>query len=275
MVGLNQIASGSLLFLGILDGLLAFCVFFRPTDFHRWFFGRPPEGSGVLLTRTGGIWLTFSVLQLTAFFLWNDNPFWLLLVTGVRLSEWCADWLLLLTEQRFTILGSMGFLLSSPFTISFALLFYGTFAHTQVITASQFSIGGFSPLPWVLDGLLVGLSLVDLVLAYLALFDHEQWLEWFHSSDKQIDREWLTRTGGVWLGFAVLQLVALGLWRSYPALLIIIGGVRLTESLADWIYLSVLERTKTVVAVCLCLSPPANIALAYVFYQGYFTIQVF
>ena len=48
-----------------------------------------PQG---LLRRTGAIWVAFAVVQILALPRWRRAAHWLLLVTGIRLSEMFADW---------------------------------------------------------------------------------------------------------------------------------------------------------------------------------------
>lgn len=271
MVIQESVITFSLLFLAVLDGLLALWTFLLPDGFYRFFFGKNRPGNGDLIYRTGGLWLTFSLLQFLALFLWTTNPFWLLIVTGVRLSEWCADWLLLLAEKDFTLFGSMGFLLSVPFTVTFGLLFYLGFQSVVLPDPTVFFAAFYRPSPSVIYGLLLLLILIDSGLALLVLRSPERWYRWMHAGDQPASGELLSRTGGVWFGFALLQLTVLGTWTFFPEGLVILAGLRLTEVLADWIYLATsTSRTRTLV-VALLMSPPVNAAVAFVFYQGYLT----
>lgn len=263
-----SLVDGVLLFLGLLDLGLALWVFFFPEGFYRFFFDVSPGESRGLLYRSGGLWLTFALVQFLALYGWRSSPDWLLVVAGVRLSEWIADWVFLLAEDSFSWIGRIGFMVSVPFTNFFAFLFVVAYRSTYVVGNPVILGGSFRPGQFLLDGILVALIVLDVLLAWLAFGDADRLLNWLHGAEGSDPAGLLTRTGGVWLGFAVLQLLVLLGWRFWPALLIILAGARLTEGLADWIYLFVV-RSRTVTAeLVLSLSPPINLVLAYLFYRG-------
>src|SRR5690554_4816421 len=87
--------------------------------------------------------------------------------------------------------------------------------------------------------LLIGLVILDIVLFIFCFFFPDLWFKLFHDLPYMDPAGLLRRTGGVWVAFTLLQLIALFRWQKEPYWLVLVAGVRLTELFSDWIYLGI------------------------------------
>lgn len=111
--------------------------------------------------------------------------------------------------------------------------------------------------------LLAGLAVLDIVLSGACLFFADLWFKLFHGAP-YVDPQALLRIGAVWATFAILQLIPLVRWQKFPHWLVLIAGVRLTEVVCDWAYLLFCSNVVWFGRVALFLSPPANLAFAWI-----------
>ena len=98
----------------IFDLLVAVGAFLLPQLWFRILHDAEfvdPQG---LLRRTGAIWVAFSVVQILALPRWRRAAHWLLLVTGIRLSEMFADWTWLVFAESITPFGTAALLVTLP-----------------------------------------------------------------------------------------------------------------------------------------------------------------
>lgn len=85
-----------------------------------------PQG---LLRRTGAIWVAFAVLQILALPRWRSASHWLLLVTGIRLSEMFADWTYLAFARfggSITPFGTVALLVTLPANLLICWFLFAT-----------------------------------------------------------------------------------------------------------------------------------------------------
>jgi len=108
-----------LVFLVILDIVLSTTCLLYPERWFRIFHGAPyidPQG---LLKRTGAVWVAFTLLQAIAVFKWEKQPWWLVLIAGVRLTELFSDWTYMYVAQSMTTIGSIGLFIAPPGNLAF------------------------------------------------------------------------------------------------------------------------------------------------------------
>jgi hypothetical protein len=108
-----------LVFLVILDIVLSTTCLLFPETWFKTFHGAPyidPQG---LLKRTGAVWVAFTVLQAAAVFKWEKEPWWLVLIAGVRLTELFSDWTYMYVAQSMTTMGRIGLFIAPPGNLVF------------------------------------------------------------------------------------------------------------------------------------------------------------
>lgn len=108
-----------LVFLVILDIVLSTTCLLYPEKWFSIFHGAPyidPQG---LLKRTGAVWVAFTLLQLIAVFRWEKEPWWLVLIAGVRLTELFSDWTYMYVAQSMTTMGRIGLFIAPPGNLVF------------------------------------------------------------------------------------------------------------------------------------------------------------
>jgi hypothetical protein len=111
--------------------------------------------------------------------------------------------------------------------------------------------------------LLLFLVVLDVGLSATALFFPAMWFHLFHAAPPVDPQALLARTGGVWVAFTLVQLMALLRWRKHPHWLVLVAGVRSTEILSDWIYLTLCSGITWPGRIGLLVSPPANLLFAW------------
>jgi hypothetical protein len=121
------VVHGILIFLTVLDAVLAGVVFLSPETWFATIHGAPHVDPQGLLQRTGSIWLAFAVLQIAAIVRWQRAPWWLMLVAGARFAELFADWTWLLAAGDLTAFGRIALLVSTPLNLVFGLVLARTY----------------------------------------------------------------------------------------------------------------------------------------------------
>ncbi|MBI2899675.1 MAG: hypothetical protein HYY17_05790 [Planctomycetes bacterium] len=104
-----------LFFLVALDVVLGSCALASPETWFRLFHGRAYADPAGLMRRAGAIWAAFALLETLALLRWKKEPWWLVLVAGMRLSEFFADWVHLAMAERVTLWGGVGLAVSPVF----------------------------------------------------------------------------------------------------------------------------------------------------------------
>jgi hypothetical protein len=141
----RKITSLLLLVFGLWDIVLAAAALVTPGLWFRLFHGVGYNDPEALLARTGAVWLAFGVFQLYAWRKWEQQPYWLAVVGGMRLSEIFADWTYLFGAHDITSLGASALLTATPSNVFFAWFFIDTsvritraqLAGAQQLTAAQ------------------------------------------------------------------------------------------------------------------------------------------
>jgi len=110
-----------LVFLVILDIVLSVTAIFFPEAWFRIFHGAPYVDPQGLLKRTGALWVAFTLLQAIALFRWEKEPWWLVLIAGVRLTELFSDWTYIYVSQSLTTRGWLGLFIAPPGNLIFGL----------------------------------------------------------------------------------------------------------------------------------------------------------
>jgi hypothetical protein len=108
-----------LLFLVVLDVVLSTLAVGFPETWFKIFHGVDYVDPQGLLRRTGALWVAFTLLQATALFRWEKQPYWLALVAGVRLTELFSDWTYLYFAHNITAYGRIGLLIAPPGNLLF------------------------------------------------------------------------------------------------------------------------------------------------------------
>lgn len=108
-------------FLVILDLVLfTLCLVF-PETWFKIFHDAPYVDPQALLKRTGAIWVAFTLLQAIAFIRWEKQPYWLVLIAGVRLTELFSDWTYMCQAASMTKIGSIGLFIAPPGNLVFGI----------------------------------------------------------------------------------------------------------------------------------------------------------
>ncbi len=116
-----------LLVLIVLDVGYAVTCFFLPQVWYSTIHGVPYDDPQALLRRTGAIWAAFSLFQLVALIKWQQSPYWMAIITGVRLSEIFADWAYVAFAQNTTPFGQIALLLATPANILISVFFFRSY----------------------------------------------------------------------------------------------------------------------------------------------------
>src|SRR5918997_6679941 len=103
-----------LAFLVILDVVLSATCLLYPEKWFQIFHNAPYVDPQGLLKRTGAVWVAFTLLQLIAVFRWEKQPWWLVLIAGVRLTEIFSDWTYIYVAESLTTRGKLGLFIAPP-----------------------------------------------------------------------------------------------------------------------------------------------------------------
>jgi hypothetical protein len=117
--GLQKFIYVLLVFLVILDVVLSTMCLAFPEYWFMTFHGAPYVDPQGLLKRTGAVWVAFSLLQAIAVFKWEKQPWWLILIAGVRLTELFSDWTYMYVAQSMTTMGRIGLFIAPPGNLAF------------------------------------------------------------------------------------------------------------------------------------------------------------
>jgi hypothetical protein len=121
--GVRKFTYVLLAFLVVLDIVLSTIAICYPDYWFQTFHGIPYGDNDTqgLLRRTGAVWVAFTLLQLVALFRWEKEPWWLVLIAGVRLTELFSDWTYIYFSQSLTTRGWLGLFIAPPGNLAFGL----------------------------------------------------------------------------------------------------------------------------------------------------------
>lgn len=108
------------------DLLVAAGAFLLPQLWYRLLHDAAYVDPQGLLRRTGAIWAAFAAVQILALPRWRRAAHWLLLVTGIRLSELFADWTYLVFAESITPFGTAALLATLPANLLICWFLYAT-----------------------------------------------------------------------------------------------------------------------------------------------------
>ena len=116
-----------LILLIVLDVILSVLALLLPNTWFKLFHNQPyidPQG---LLRRTGAVWVAFTLLQFIAYMKWPEQPYWLVLIAGVRLTELFSDWTYVYFAQNVTRVGRMSLWIAPPANLVLGWFFIQSF----------------------------------------------------------------------------------------------------------------------------------------------------
>ena len=129
----------------LLDVFLSTVAIGFPERWSETFHGLPYDDPAGLLRRTGAVWVAFTLLQAIALFRWQKQPYWLVLIAGVRFTELFSDWMTIFAAKQMTTLGTVGLLISPPGNLLFGLILISTYKRLK---AGPIPGGSFFTRPW-------------------------------------------------------------------------------------------------------------------------------
>ena len=111
----------------IFDLVVALGAFLLPQLWYRILHDAEYVDPQGLLRRTGSIWVAFTVVQILALPRWRTAPHWLVLVSGIRLSEMFADWTYLAFAQSTTPFGIAALIVTLPTNLAICWFLFATY----------------------------------------------------------------------------------------------------------------------------------------------------
>ncbi len=124
-----------------------------------------------------------------------------------------------------------------------------------------------------IDLLLLFLVLLDLILSSICLLNPPLWAQLMHGVTYDDTLGLVRRLGGVWLGFFVFQLIALVVWKNHTWWLVLVAGIRLTESFSDWIYWFSSNQHTWFGNFGLLVAPPGNVLFAIILIRTFLKLN--
>jgi hypothetical protein len=118
-----------LIVLIVLDVILSVLALLLPSRWFQLFHNQPYVDPQGLLRRTGAVWVAFTLLQVIALMKWPEQPYWLVLIAGVRLTELFSDWVYVLFAQSMTRAGRISLLVAPPANFVIGCFFIQSFLH--------------------------------------------------------------------------------------------------------------------------------------------------
>jgi hypothetical protein len=119
--GVRKFTYVLLAFLVILDIVLSTIAICYPDYWFQTFHGAPYVDPQGLLRRTGACWVAFTLLQFIALIRWEKEPWWLVLIAGVRLTELFTDWTYIYFAESLTARGKFGLFIAPPGNLAFGI----------------------------------------------------------------------------------------------------------------------------------------------------------
>jgi len=129
--GLRKFTYVLLAFLVVLDIVLSTTAICFPETWFKVFHAAPYVDPQGLLRRTGALWVAFTLLQFVALIRWEKEPWWLVLIAGVRLTELFSDWTYIYVAESLTPWGKLGLFIAPPGNLAFGL--YLTWVYLKIM----------------------------------------------------------------------------------------------------------------------------------------------
>jgi hypothetical protein len=117
--------------------------------------------------------------------------------------------------------------------------------------------------------LLLGLIALDVVFPLVIFLSPATWTGTMNAMPPDDPMGLLHRLGAGWAAFAVWQIVAYVHWERDPGWLMLVAGIRLTESWADWFYLGYADHATLFGTVSLLAASPVNVLCGWLLYRAY------
>lgn len=121
--------------------------------------------------------------------------------------------------------------------------------------------------------LLLLLVALDLIYSIIAFLFPEFWFKAIHGAPYVDPQGLLRRTGAVWAAFTLFQLIAYFKWRKLPYWLAIVAGLRFSELIADWTYLSFAQEITWSGRLGLLISTPANFVICWFLLRSFLKLE--
>jgi hypothetical protein len=118
-----------LIVLILLDILFPLVIFTSPGTWTRLLHDLPGDDPLGLLHRLGAGWAAFALWMTVAYFRWERDPGWLMVVAGIRWSEIFADWVYVAYAQQVTDFGRVSLLIASPVNLIAGWFFYRAYRY--------------------------------------------------------------------------------------------------------------------------------------------------
>ena len=116
---------------------------------------------------------------------------------------------------------------------------------------------------------LLGLIALDVVFPLVIFLSPDTWTRLFHGVPLADPMGLLHRLGAGWAAFAFWQIVAYLHWEREPGWLMLVAGIRLTESWADWFYWGYADHSTLFGTLSLLGAAPVNLLCGWLFYHAY------
>jgi hypothetical protein len=110
-----------LVFLVLLDLFLSGISLYSPEMWTNLMHGTTYDDPAGLIRRMGAVWLAFLLFQFIALIRWQKQPYWLVLVAGIRLTEIFSDWFYWFYAEQLSWFGNMGLVIAPPSNLIFGL----------------------------------------------------------------------------------------------------------------------------------------------------------
>ena len=105
--GLRSWITATLVYLVLFDLVLVTWVFTAPELWFTVWHGVPGDDSAGFLKRCGANWAAFLLFQSIALWRWKREPWWLVVVAGVRLSDIFTDLTVSMVAHDLTWTGAV------------------------------------------------------------------------------------------------------------------------------------------------------------------------
>jgi hypothetical protein len=110
-----------------LDLVIAGVAFFAPQLWFKIFHGVDYVDPQGFLRRCAANWLAFALIQIIALAKWEQKPYWLAVVAGVRFSDIFTDWTYVFFCANITTFGKISLLIMSPLNVVLGLYFLNAY----------------------------------------------------------------------------------------------------------------------------------------------------
>ena len=117
--------------------------------------------------------------------------------------------------------------------------------------------------------ILVSLVALDFVLTVWGFFFPSFWFSFFHGAAYVDPQGFLRRCAANWLGFLVLQVIALRRWRKDAMWLAVVAGCRLGDALTDVTCLAFASSTTPFAWIAFPIAGVGNVVVGVVLLRAY------